>query len=285
MAALWAQLQNLIGGSGGSGDSTFGKLWPVAVKMIKDMYEHGVLWSFYGAISKTLSWFDYLLIVGNLLKWALSLVSSTAFPAAPAIFYATKAACWLITTTKDVLAVIKSCSPPGASASMARALAALTRSVQQATRTSQSYAKLTLFEQSDTIQALLNPHWTRIYMGGELSPPEAHLGNNLKSQLGLPGIPSDAAMREFVNHEYRLSAATAATVAELRPQIEKGLIEVEQVAPALLTGPPLPGPPAKVPPPSTTGTTAPKEAQNENHVTSGKHSAEATITELEHLDV
>jgi hypothetical protein len=236
ISALWLQLQNLVGLSGGSGGgmTTF---WPIAVNTMKSFYDSGTLWSFYGAISKSLSWFDYLLIVGNLLKFALMVVGTPVMPAAPAVFYATSAACWVVNTTQDILGVIKACGPYGLSFAASRALAALSRSVQIAIATSKSFSKLNLFEQADVTNALLNPHWTRIYLGGQIVPPSQHLGGALKGRLRIPGIPTDPALHDFMSQEYRLSNAAAATVTELRPQIEKALTELEPKIPTYLPAP------------------------------------------------
>jgi hypothetical protein len=253
MTAMWLKLQNCVGPLAGASGGGMGRIWPLAVRTMKDFYESGALWSFYGAISKTLSWFDYLLIVGNLLKWALMVVGTPVVPAAPAVFYATEATCWLIHTTQDVLAVIKACSPQRISSAATLALGTLTRSIQTAIHTSQSFAKLTILEQADVINALQHPHWMRICLGGQVTPPANHLRGPLKGLLTTPSVPSDPALHEFLKYEYRLTNAAAATVAKLRPDIERSLIELEQpVAASLLKGPPLAGPASKIPFTTTT---------------------------------
>jgi hypothetical protein len=91
------------------------------------------------------------------------------------------------------------------------------------------YMKQGTFEQMDVTQALFNPRWTRICLGGAIHPPAEHLGGALGDRLVVPGIPADPAMHEFLTHEYKLSNGAAATVAELRPKIETVLKELTPV--------------------------------------------------------
>lgn len=239
MTTLWTALQNLLGLAGKAGSTKAGitAYWPIIINAIKSFYESGTLWSLYGFIAKNLSWWDYLIIVANLTKFALMLIGSVAVPAAPAIFYAAAATEWIVGTTKDVLAVIKECTPSNVSAATRRALSRLTQSMRIAISTSASFAKLTVFEQNDVINALLSPHWNRIYLGGSARPPAHHLGDALKKELARPGVPHDPALLEFKKNEYALSAAAAVVVNDLRPQIEHELMKLEGTVPKSLEGP------------------------------------------------
>ena len=193
---------------------------------MKSLYDSDLLWSLYGFISKTLSWYDYLLIVGNLIKFVFLLVGSSVVPAAPAIFWAAPGTIWAINTTQDIVGFLKACVPQGLSDEATRGLLALIMSVKKVTAASTAFVQLIVGEQMDVTQALMNPHWHRIYLGGAIAPPKEHLIDSLlELRFKKPlGIPTDPALKEFLKDELSLTERAGALVQQLRPGVENDLV-------------------------------------------------------------
>ena len=122
---------------------------------------------------------------------------------------------------------LKACVPAYLDATVRKGLLALLASVNTLTNASTAFAQLATGNQIAVHQALLSPHWERIYTGGAVTAPEEHRHKALEKLRDEGKLPETDTLLEFLHNEYALDAESRDIVDKLRPEVEDDLDKVD----------------------------------------------------------
>jgi hypothetical protein len=199
-------------------------LLPLAMFTIAGLYQANMLWDLLGFIARRFSWIDWGLMVAN---WTITIAEAVGtFNAAPALLFATSAVLWAAETANDIWGWLKVCVPEIIDAKSREGLVALLRSISKITSASTAFSELITGKQLAVHQALLNPHWDRIYLGGPVAAPDEHRHEALQKLRDEAMLPESDTLRHFLRYEYTLDVESRELVEQLRPGVEDELDKV-----------------------------------------------------------
>jgi hypothetical protein len=197
-------------------------LWEDACSLIKGLFKADVLWSLFTSIATDFSWVDFGILCANLLKYVLA-GATTGVGAA--LLFATDVTLWVLNVVNDGISWVKACVPPGSSAIVKTYLLTLLAAVERAIA-NPKYVTLTNLEHFDILNALMEPHWTRIVNGGPIVPPDTHLSGSLTKLLP-EHVAHDPALAAFLLNHFSLrslSPAAQSAAVELRRAVDRDLL-------------------------------------------------------------
>jgi hypothetical protein len=191
-------------------------LWAAA----EYLYEEGLLWGLYQGIFDGMDWMDWAFIVVGMLKTILQeadVIGSKVVLIIDAIVLAT-------TIGIDLNTMLSDCYPSKVTSTTLKGLQALNRAVGHASQAVWS-SQLSRRSQFKVLQALREPHLSRMVHRGDVGVPTGHRHKSLVDKRTGLLTGDDAEADKSICMALKLEPDARKLYDELAPRIEKRLLD------------------------------------------------------------